>query len=175
MFSDPERNIAQLALKEGDHVADLGAGAGFYSMAAAKSVGGSGRVFAIEVQRDMLDRIDKDIRAKGFSNIDVVWGDIEHNNGTRLRDSSMDAVIISNVIFQVDNPDAVISEARRIMKPDARLLLVDWTDSFGNMGPRPVQVFSQAKAESLLTNNGMVVVLKFDAGDHHYGLISKLP
>lgn len=56
-FTDPQNNIDQFDLDSGMRVADLGAGSGAYSVAAAKKVGGDGRVYAVEVQKDLLEKI----------------------------------------------------------------------------------------------------------------------
>jgi ubiquinone/menaquinone biosynthesis C-methylase UbiE len=57
MFAHPETILSGFDLKSGMHVADLGTGSGFYALAAAHLVGSKGRVYAIDVQKDLLDRI----------------------------------------------------------------------------------------------------------------------
>ena len=173
MFSDPEKNIAQLELREGDHVADLGAGVGFYSAAAGQVVGASGQVYAVEVQKDLLDRLEHDMRHRGVHNVKVVWGDIEHVKGTRLRDSSMDAVLICNVLFQVEDRAGMLEEIQRIAKPGAKILVIDWSESFGGMGPRPEAVLPVIEAKSLFERAGFIFEKDIQAGEHHYGFIVK--
>ena len=76
MFSDPENNIQQFALEPGMSVADLGSGAGFYALAAAKAVqNGNGKVYAIDVQKELLDRTAHEASQRGLSNVQIVWGD----------------------------------------------------------------------------------------------------
>ena len=173
MFSDPEKNIAQLGLREGDHVADLGAGVGFYSAAAGQVVGTSGQVYAIEVQKELLDRLDDDMRRKGVHNVKVVWGDIEHSGGTRLREYSMNAVLICNVLFQIKDRMGMMTEIKRILRPDGRVLVVDWLESFGSMGPQPEDVFNAVEAKELFSRAGFEIEKEIDAGEHHYGFIAK--
>ncbi len=55
-FSEPEQIVSQLELAKGSQVADIGTGTGFYSFAAAQAVGPNGRVFALDVQKDLLER-----------------------------------------------------------------------------------------------------------------------
>ena len=76
MFTNPEQNISRLGLTEGMRVADFGAGTGFYSKAASAKVGYTGKVYAIEVQKDLVKRLENDIANWGISNIDCIWGDI---------------------------------------------------------------------------------------------------
>ena len=68
------------------HVADLGAGSGHYTLAAAKKVGESGRVYAIEVQKDLLTRIKNLAQTEHINNVEVIWGDVENRGGTKLKD-----------------------------------------------------------------------------------------
>ena len=103
MFSNPEQNILKLGLVEGMKVADFGAGTGAYSMALSKCVGHTGHVFAIEVQKDLLKRFESEIKEKGATNIECIWGDIEKKHGTKVADGSMDALVVSNVLFQAED------------------------------------------------------------------------
>ena len=103
MFSDPENNIKQFALGPGMQVADFGSGSGFYSLVAARAVAPSGRVFAVDIQKSLLEKLKNGARQNKLNNVDVVWGDLEHLGGTKLRESSMDAVIVGNLFFQIEN------------------------------------------------------------------------
>ncbi len=175
MFSDPAKNIEQLELTRNLIVADLGAGTGFYSLAAARILkGGEGRVYCIEVQRELLKRVEDAATKEGLTNIDYIWGNIEKRGGTKIRDHSVDCAIASNVLFQVEDRKGFIEEIKRILKPGAKLLLIDWADSFGGMGPASNQVIGSMLAESLFSSAGFVRVKSFNAGAHHYGILFKI-
>ena len=171
MFSDPEKNIAQLSLGEGNYVADFGSGSGFYSFAAAEAVGASGRVYALDVQKDLLQKVKKEAQARHLSNIEIIWADLEHVGGSKLREASMDAVILANVLFQFENKDNPILEMTRILKKGGRVLLVDWLSSFGGLGPQAKDVLSKEKAEELFKKHGLTFDREISAGAQHYGLI----
>lgn len=175
MFSAPESNIAQLGLREGDHVADLGAGVGFYAAAAGQAVGTSGMVYAVEVQKDLLDRLDKDVKAKGVHNVKVVWGDIEHPGGTRLREDSIDVVLVCNILFQIHDRAGFMAEVKRILKPGGRVLVIDWFESFGNLGPAPDAVVTVDVAKKLFSDHGFGEPKDIKAGEHHYGFVVTMP
>src|SRR3989338_2035317 len=101
MFSDPQKILEQFKLATGRFVADLGAGAGFFAIPAAKMVGPLGRVYAIDVLKDMLQKIKNEaLRCKLF-NLEALWGDIEKLGGTRLADASVDVALVCNSLFQV--------------------------------------------------------------------------
>lgn len=171
MFSNPQQNVARLGLKEGMLVADFGAGTGFYTRAASYYVGHTGKIYAVEIQRDLIRKLEEELINNGISNVECVWGDIERRGGTKIADKIMDAVIVSNVLFQVEDRLGLLDEAKRILKPGGRALVVDWKDSFNGMGPTEERIISKSKAENLLTNRGFKIIENVSVGDHHYGII----
>jgi len=170
MFSDPDKNLAQLGLSEGMKVADLGAGTGYYSIAAGRRVGNGGRIYAVEVQKDLLGRLASNATAEKVHNVEVVWGSIDTIGGTKLHDGIIDRVILANTLFQIEQADrdGLALEIKRILKPGGKLLLVDWLPgsplSPKNCVPRII-------AENLFNKNGFALEKAFTAGDHHYGLV----
>jgi ubiquinone/menaquinone biosynthesis C-methylase UbiE len=170
-FSDPKNNVEQFGLHAGMSVADFGSGSGHYTLASAEAVGDAGRVYAIDIQQELLKKVKNLSKTEHRQNIEVIWGDIEEIGGTKLRDNAVDAVIISNVLFQVENNESTIAEALRVLKPKGRLLFVDWSDSFGNLGPREENIIRESAARRLFERNGFEHVRDIDAGRHHYGLV----
>lgn len=173
MFSDPAHNIEQFDLEKGMHVADFGAGSGFYAIIAAKAVGEEGKIYAIDIQKDLLFRLKKEAERQGILNIEIIWGDIEENESTKLRAGSVDRVIVSNILFQIEKKEAVVQEVGRVLKPGGKVLVIDWTDSFNNMGPAPKHVFTEVLAKKLFEYGGFAIERSIQAGDHHYGFIAK--
>ena len=168
MFSDPASNLAKIGLKEGMRVVDLGAGSGFYTFESAKRVGGSGRVYAVDVQKDLLERLHSVGANQGLRNIEIIWGNAEKIGGTKLREAIADRVIASNVLFQIEKPDDFALEIKRLLKPGGKVLVVDWSE----VSPlSPKSLFSSTKAQTLFEKSGFKLDQSFNAGDHHYGLI----
>lgn len=170
-FSNPEENIKALGIYEGMIIADLGAGTGSYTIPLAEKAGETGRVYAVEVQKEFLANIKNAAIARGLKNVEVLWGDIEHLGGTKIKDGAVDAVVISNVLFQAEDKSGLIREARRILKTGGKLLLVDWSDSFSNLGPTPATVVTKDIAKKLLEAEGFVLKNEVPVGEHHYGFI----
>ena len=168
MFSDPVANIAKLGINDGMKVVDLGAGSGFYSIEAAKKVGVSGRVYAVDVQKDLLDRIRSNGAALGLRNIEIVCGNAEKIGGTKLHEGIADRVIASNILFQIERIDDFILEIKRLLKPDGKVMVVDWSE-LSPIGPK--MIVAVAKAQTLFEKAGFKLEQSFNAGDHHYGLI----
>ncbi len=171
MFSDPESNIQQFGLSAGMQVADFGSGSGFYSLALARTVAPSGKVYAVDIQKDLLQKLKNGARENHLSNIDIIWGDLEHLGGTKLRENSIDAVVIANLFFQIENKDGLCLEARRVLRANGRVLVVDWEASFAGIGPLEKDVIPKIKMTSLFHDHGFILDREIQAGAHHYGLI----
>ncbi|MBP7831693.1 MAG: class I SAM-dependent methyltransferase [Candidatus Pacebacteria bacterium] len=175
MFSDPAKNIEQLELTRNMVIADLGSGTGFYTIAAAKKIkGGDGRVYSVEVQRELLQHIQEMARKESLNNIDYIWGNIEKRGGTKIHDKIIDCAIVSNVLFQVEDRQGFIAELKRILKPEGKVLLIDWSESYGGMGPAQANVINAGAAQSLFESAGFTKLKTIEAGAHHYGIILKL-
>lgn len=174
-FSEPRENVLQLGLREGMKVGDFGTGSGHYARTAAFIVGQSGKVYAIDVQENILKHFKLNSHAHHQSVIDTIWGDIEKPGGTHLHDASLDAVIVANVLFQIDNSSGLLGEIRRVLKSGGKLMVVDWAGSYGGMGPVKEKVVTENEAEALFINGGFHKVKSFRAGPHHYGIIFTAP
>ena len=170
-FAHPARNVAALGVEPGMRVADFGSGSGAYVLAIAEQLQGSGYIYAVDVQKDLLRRTLSEAHKRGFTNVEILWGDLETKKGSKIADNSLDIVLISNLLFQIDNKRAVIEEAKRIVRPSGRIAIIDWTESFQNMGPHKNSVVSKKDAYALAHDAGLTFVDEFAAGAHHYGLV----
>ncbi|HEY4511970.1 MAG TPA: methyltransferase domain-containing protein [Candidatus Paceibacterota bacterium] len=170
MFSDPIKNLDQFNVDPSMHVADMGAGSGFYTIEAAKRVGSSGRVYAIEVQKDLLPKLKANAAHAHLFNVEVLWGDIEKLGGTRLRDACVDRVIVSNILFQVEHKEDFSKEVRRIIKQNGKILVVDWSE-VSPLGPKTL--VPEVVAKALFEKAGFIFERTIRAGDHHYGMVFK--
>jgi len=174
-FSEPRENVLHLGLREGMKVGDFGAGSGHYARAAAAMVGTGGKVYAIDVQENVLKHLKLNTHTAHHGIIDTIWGDIEKPGGTHLRDASLDAVILANTLFQVEDRPGLLGEIRRVLKLDGKLMVVDWAGSYGGIGPAPDAVVTEHDAEAFFINGGFHKVKSFRAGPHHYGVIFTAP
>jgi ubiquinone/menaquinone biosynthesis C-methylase UbiE len=174
MFSDPEKNIAELNIADGMKVVDLGAGSGFYTIESAKKVGNRGMVYAVDVQQDLLNRIKNSAALIGLRNIEVIWGNIEKIGGTKLRENIADRIILSNTLSQVaqEDRDNLALETKRLLKSGGKILIIDWSKE-GVLSPP--NAIPHVDASSIFEKVGFKVEKDFDAGDHHYGIIMKKP
>ena len=173
MFSDPANNLKQFSLGESMVVADLGAGSGFYAVEAGRIVK-KGKVYAVEVLPDLIPTIRNKAHELHLSNVECLVGDVETKGGTKLGTASVDRVIASNILFQVESKEGFIEEVKRILKPGGQVLLVDWSES-GLMGPREDNIVSEEQAKKMFEGAGFAFEKDIEAGEYHYGAIFTRP
>lgn len=172
MFSDPQSILGQVAIKNGSIACDIGAGSGAYSMALSTLVGDKGRVYAVDIQKEVLIRLASDAKSKNRYNIEVIWGDAEKMGGTKIRDGLCDIVVVANIFFQVEQRDVFISEISRILHPQGMLIFIDWqSGTAGGFGPSQNRIIPKEKARTLFESKGFSFEKDVEAGAQHYGMI----
>lgn len=169
MFLSPTELISRLNLKPGDKVADFGTGSGANLQALSNLVGPTGKVYALDINQPLLERLQKEAEKFFYTNIEFALSDVEQK--IYLENQSCQAVILSNILFQVADPDAVIKQAKRILKSDGFLLIVDWKSSFNHLGPHPNHVLPEEKILAILAKNNLQIKKHLPAGEFHYALL----
>lgn len=170
-FIKPSETLTALQITPGQKIVDFGCGTGEYVFEASDRAAGSGMVYAVDVHKDILVSLEKKAQVTGLSNIITIWADIEKENSTELGESTVDAVIFSNVLFSLENKTTAIIEAHRILKQKGKVLVVDWKDSFSNMGPSNAHLVSPEDVLNLFASAGFKELQEVPAGDHHYAYI----
>ena len=170
-FLNPAVSIRMAGVHEGMQVADFGAGSGFFTRAAAREVGTAGRVWAVDINSDLLPRIKSLAEAEGLRNVEVMRGDVEVVDGSNLPSESFDFVIAANLFFVLEHKSECIAEIRRVLKKAGRALIIDWTNSHGGLGPHKDHVLTATQAGTLLEAHGMHVLGQVPAGAYHWGFV----
>lgn len=160
-----------LGMTFGSVVADLGAGGGLFSLTAARIVGDQGQVYAVDIIKNTLSEIESKARMAGLYNIKTVWSNLEIVGATKIPDGSLDFAMIVNVLFQSKKHMEVMSEATRLLKPNGKLLIVDWSDTSPGFAPATNMRVDKG---ALMDNSASINLLldkEFKAGEYHFGLI----
>jgi ubiquinone/menaquinone biosynthesis C-methylase UbiE len=122
LFRPPQKVLSKVGMiKPGTHVLDYGCGPGNYSIAAAELVEPSGKVYAVDIHPLAISKVQNKADIKGLRNVQTILTDCN----TKLPDSSVDVVLLFYVLHDFKNPDAIIKELNRVLKPMGVLLVID--------------------------------------------------
>lgn len=138
LWQKPDEIMDALNIADGSTVADVGAGAGWFTVRLARRVGPNGRVYAEDIQQPMLEAIGYRVRREGLTNVDPVLG-----LGTPevpTLPAGLDAVLVVDVYAEVvyaevEDPVSWLTDVAAALKPLGRLGIVDWTKEGGGPGP----------------------------------------
>ena len=119
----PDLLLDALQLKAGMSVADVGAGTGYHSRRMARLAGPTGKVFAVDIQKEMLEIIDAKSRKESIGNIQTILGDTKN---PRLPRASIDLVLMVDVYHELEYPCEMVAAIREALKPGGRLVLVEF-------------------------------------------------
>jgi SAM-dependent methyltransferase len=152
-WQKPDQVMDALRVAEGTTVADLGAGGGWFTMRLARRVGRFGRVYAVDVQRLMIEAIERRVEREGLNNVTAILG--EYDNPKLPPDARTDAVLIVDAFHEMEDPVRLLTNVARTLKPHGRIGIIDYREGDGGPGPDaaervpPSVVISQASAAGL--------------------------
>jgi SAM-dependent methyltransferase len=120
---NPDGGLDALNLKPGMVVADVGAGTGYMSLKIAKRVGPSGKVYAEDVQPEMLDKVRANAAKAKAANVIALQGTF---TDTRLPAGQIDLVLMVDVYHEFSEPQKMVQSIRKSLKPDGRMVLLEY-------------------------------------------------
>jgi ubiquinone/menaquinone biosynthesis C-methylase UbiE len=119
----PSKAVALLSLRPGATVADVGAGSGYMTAKLSRAVGPTGRVFAVDIQPEMIALIDARVKREGLTNVTSVLGEPDD---PKLGDGSVDLELMVDVYHELAHPQIVLRRLRRALRSDGRLVLLEY-------------------------------------------------
>jgi ubiquinone/menaquinone biosynthesis C-methylase UbiE len=119
----PDKALEALEIARGSTVADVGAGVGYLTIRMAKRVGPAGRVYAEDVQPEMLSRLRGNAAKAKVSNIETILGT---ENDPRLPVGKVDLILLVDVYHEFSQPQAMLQQMRKALSPQGRLALVEY-------------------------------------------------
>lgn len=143
IFDDPARDewqkprlvIELLGLRPGNRVADLGAGTGYFTRQLAMAVGSRGRVYAVEIEPTLIEHIErrKDMETLREQLVTV----LATPDNPKLPEGELDVVLVVNTWHHISDRTRYIERLKRSLKPDGRIVIIDWRAGELPIGPPP--------------------------------------
>lgn len=169
-FLNPNVLMAQAGIGQGETVADLGCGSGFYVLPAAQLVGASGLVYGVDVMEDKLAATVSIANQFGQKNVHVVQADLSKPL-LEIPEHSCDVVVAGNILHEISEPDMLVKNIYRLLKVPGKLLVVEWKTMPMPFGPPMEKRIDQQKVEMLFLKAGLRKVKELEADAYHYAVI----
>jgi predicted methyltransferase len=153
-WQKPEQVMDALQIAEDSVVADLGAGGGWFTIRLARRVGPNGLVYAEDVQRLMIEAIERRVQREGLTNVRTVLGEYD-NPFPGLASNTLDAVLIVDAFNEMEHPVVLLRNVGRTLKPGGMIGIIDYRPGEGGPGPdpqyrvAPATIIETAKAAGL--------------------------
>ena len=162
---DPELVFGELKLKEGYYFLDIGCGTGDYSIHASKIVGDSGVVYALDIQKELINNLREKAYSEGFKNIKAIVSDM--TCPLPIEDNSIDVCFISTVLHSIDltkHGEMLFGEIHRVLKLDGRLVIIECKKEDLSRGPPMHMRISPEELENCVTSYGFRKLNLVDLG-----------
>ena len=130
----PSKALDALHLEKGMVVADVGAGTGYYSIRMAERIGPTGKVYANDLQPEMLSRLRANAARAGVTNIETIRGS---EADPKLPANAIDLVLLVDVYHEFSKPQEMLRHIRTALKPDGRLVLLEYRKEDPSIPIRP--------------------------------------
>ncbi len=152
--------------------ADIGCGVGYFTLPVAERIGPQGRVYAVDIQAEMLEELARRARARGLSNILTVRCT---EREIPITSDSVDACCLANAFHELETPSVFLREIHRLLKPGGRFFAIDWKAIETPMGP---PLSERVPLEKLMENvraAGFVRLRTHEIYPYHHVLEARRP
>ncbi|MCE5330054.1 class I SAM-dependent methyltransferase [bacterium] len=127
-----KKTLADLGLKNGDRIADIGCGIGYFTIPASEIVGLEGKVYAMDISSDMLNELKETIKEKNIFNTEVIK---TLDNNLIITDNAVNFVFISTVLHEAEDLNSILQEIKRIMITNGKIAIIEWKKIKSDFGP----------------------------------------
>ncbi|HEX3746967.1 MAG TPA: class I SAM-dependent methyltransferase [Bryobacteraceae bacterium] len=142
----PDRALDEIGVAKGSSAADIGAGSGAITWRLAERVGPAGKVYAVDIQRRMLDLLRQNMAQRKLFNVEPVLGAVDD---PKLPDASVDLEVLIDVYHEFSHPQEMLRHLRAALKPDGRMVLLEYRaeDPAVPIRPEHKMTLAMVKAE----------------------------
>ena len=164
-WQDPEKIFSAIGLSAGMVFVDIGCGEGYFALPAARRMGPCGTVYAADINADAVAALREQAANEGLSNVSA---EVKAAEETIACEGCADFVFFGIDLHDFADPNQVLRNAWKMLKPSGRLIDLDWKDEPMEFGPPQEKRFSADKAQAMIKAAGFRVHFVQDAGPYHY-------
>jgi ubiquinone/menaquinone biosynthesis C-methylase UbiE len=166
-YQKPHEVMTALAVSEGEIVADIGAGSGYFTMRLARHVGAAGHVYAVDVSPDMIRHLHARVRDAGLLNVSPILAPPDDP----LLPRRVDRFLIVDVWHHVEDRPAYLARMKQLLKPGGRVIMIDFHKRELPVGPPLEMKIAREDLLREMTTNGFRVVAEHSFLPYQYFLI----
>lgn len=166
---NPLETLRRIGLKDNQTVCDIGAGSGVFTIAASKMT--KGKVYALEINDEMLTLICKKTQSEGINNVEVVKVE---NDFFNVESNIVDVAIIVTVLHEVKLKSTFLLEVKRILNPRGKVAVIEFHKQVTPMGPSIEHRLGENELTELFSKSGFTSQVKFNLGDNFYCAIFEI-
>ena len=179
MLEDPERDAYQkpheviqaLDLKQGEVIADIGSGSGYFTLRFAAHVGDKGRVYGVDIDPEMIRHLNRRIRDAGQENVQTV---LAAPDDPLLRDRSIDRFVVVDTWHHIENQPQYLSLMKKMLKPGGQVVMIDFQKKELPVGPRLAMKIAREDLIRQLEANGFRLAQEHTFLPYQYFLVFEL-
>jgi len=165
-FLNPKTVLKEVELRANMTAADFGSGSGGWAIPLAKQLK-EGKVYAIDILEEPLSALNSRAKLEKILNIQTLQSDVEKTS--KLFGKSCDLVLMTNLLFEVEDKKKVLEEGKRVLRDGGKLLIIDWQPE-ALLGPKEERI-STGEVKKMAKDLNLKLEKEFTAGIYHWGLI----
>jgi arsenite methyltransferase len=167
-WQKPEEVMEKLALRTGDTVADIGAGSGYFTVRFARAVGPTGKVYAVDIEREMLAYVERRAKEENLRNIETV---LAEPNDPKLPASSLDLIFICDTLHHISERGKYYPLLAMALKRGGRLVNIDFQKRELPLGPPLEMKIAKASVVAEVKPAGFHLTKEYDFLPYQYFLV----
>jgi 2-polyprenyl-3-methyl-5-hydroxy-6-metoxy-1,4-benzoquinol methylase len=156
---NPSVVLEQLGLMPGMSVCDLGCGNGFYTLLMAQKVGPTGKVYAVDIQPEMLQLLSRRAAEAKIDQIDMIHSTV---NDAKLPDGKVDLLLLVDVYHEFSHPEEMLASIRKSLSPEGVVALVEFRGEDPRVPIKPLHKMTKKQILKEYQANGFRLVREFD-------------
>jgi len=166
----PIETLKKMGLLEGDIIADIGCGIGYFTFPASGIVGPKGLVYAMDISPEMLVDVEKKVSEQGILNIRTIQTE---ENDFKVTEETVTYAFISNVLHELMNPAGFLQEIKRLLSPNGRVGVLEWRKAETGYGPPVDHRLDIKEVKQMFEDLEFKNIQGIEIGEHFYSVTAQ--